>query len=186
MEVATIATNTPAANRTPEQRGVYRRHHGALRDTQPLQFAMDVDTPDDTRHWIKEWSWNPIGMLLPIHEKDQGRLNEDNLDVWLWYRGIVPKTHNGLFERIVWHEIFPNPGKICYARGNPQATHPPLSSAKRLPCGQTLGLARRHHPRCGPSRTHHTLAVDISQRHHRQGPVLAGALCPTPRIGAVT
>ena len=85
MEVATIATNTPAANRTPEQSGVYRRHHRALRDAQPLRFTVDVDTPDDICRWIEEWLRNPIGMPRAIHEEDQGRLNEDDLDIWLWY-----------------------------------------------------------------------------------------------------
>ena len=58
MEVAAIACSTPAANRTPEQHGVYRRHHCALRDLQPLRFAVDVNTPDNIRRWIEEWSWN--------------------------------------------------------------------------------------------------------------------------------
>ena len=49
MEVAAAAANTPATNRTPEQHGVYHRHQRALWDVQPLQFAMDVDTPDDIR-----------------------------------------------------------------------------------------------------------------------------------------
>ena len=62
MEVATTAANTPAVNRTPEQRGVHRRYQHALRDAQPLRFAVDVDTPDDIRCWIEEWLWNPIGM----------------------------------------------------------------------------------------------------------------------------
>ena len=62
VQVATIATNTPAVSRTPKQCGVHRRHQCALRDVQPLWFAVDVDTPDDIRHWIEEWSRNPIGM----------------------------------------------------------------------------------------------------------------------------
>ena len=92
VEVATIATNTPAVNRTAEQRRVYCRHHCTLRDVLPLRFAVDVDTPDDICWWIEEWSWNPIGMPQAICEEDQGRLNEDNLDVWLWYRSIVRRT----------------------------------------------------------------------------------------------
>ena len=83
MEVVAAAANMPATNRTPEQRGVYRRHQRALRDAQPLRFIMDVDTPNDIRHWIEEWSRNPIGMPRAIREEDQGRLNEDDLDVWL-------------------------------------------------------------------------------------------------------
>ena len=85
VEVAAAAANTPATNRTPEQRGVYRHHQRALRDVQPLWFAVDVDTPDDICRWIEEWSQNPIGMLRAICEEVQGRLNEDNLDIWLWY-----------------------------------------------------------------------------------------------------
>ena len=59
VEMATTATNTPAANRTSEQHGVHRHYQHALWDAQPLQFAVDVDTPDDIRHWIEEWSWHP-------------------------------------------------------------------------------------------------------------------------------
>ena len=62
-EVATIAANTPAASCTPEQCGVHRRHQRALRDVQPLWFAVDVDTPNNIHHWIKEWLRNPTGML---------------------------------------------------------------------------------------------------------------------------
>ena len=57
-------------------------------------------------------------MPRAICEEDQGRLNEDDLDVWLWYRGIVPKTHDSLFERIVWHEIFLIPGRFVMLAGN--------------------------------------------------------------------
>ena len=85
MEVATTTANTPAVNRTPEQCGVHCRYQRALRDAQPLRFAVDVDTPDDICHWIEEWSWNPIGMPRAICEEDQGHLNEDDLDIWLWY-----------------------------------------------------------------------------------------------------
>ena len=92
MEVAATTTNTPAANCTPKQCGVHRRHQCTLRDVQPLQFAVDVNTPDDIRCWIEEWWQNPIGMPRAIREEDQGRLNEDDLDIWLWYRSIVPKT----------------------------------------------------------------------------------------------
>ena len=99
----------------PKQRGVHRRYQRALRDAQPLQFAVDVDTPDDIRHWIEEWSWNPIGMPRAIREEDQGHLNEDDLDVWLWYQSIVPKTHNSLFERIVWRDIFLTPGDSLHS-----------------------------------------------------------------------
>ena len=62
VEVAAIACNTLAVNHTSEQHGVYCRHHHVHWDAQPLRFAVDVDTPDDICHWIKEWSWNPIGM----------------------------------------------------------------------------------------------------------------------------
>ena len=118
VEVATAAANTPAVSRTPEQRGVHRRHQRALKDAQPLRFAVDVDAPNDIRHWIGEWSRNPIGMPRAIREEDQGRLNEDDLDIWLWYRSIVPKTHDGLFERIVWHEIFLILGRFVMLAGN--------------------------------------------------------------------
>ena len=62
VEVAAIACNTPVVNCTAEQCRVYCHHHHMHWDTQPLHFAVDVDTPDDIRHWIEEWSWNPIGM----------------------------------------------------------------------------------------------------------------------------
>ena len=62
VEVAAATANTPVVNRTPEQCRVYHCHQRALRDAQPLRLAVDVDTPDDIRRWIEEWSWNPIGM----------------------------------------------------------------------------------------------------------------------------
>ena len=43
VEVAAIACNTPAMNRTPEQCGVFCHHHHAIRDAQPLWFSMDVN-----------------------------------------------------------------------------------------------------------------------------------------------
>ena len=92
VEVAATAANTLATNRTPEQCGVYRCHQRTLRDVQPLWFTVDVDTPNDICRWIEEWSRNPIGMPRAIREEDQGRLNEDDLDVWLWYRSIVRRT----------------------------------------------------------------------------------------------
>ena len=54
VEAAAIACNTLAVNCTSKQCGVYHRHHHACRDTQPLHFAVDVDTPDDIHHWIEE------------------------------------------------------------------------------------------------------------------------------------
>ena len=136
VEVAAAAASMPATNRTPEQCGVYRRHQRALRDAQPLRFTMDVDTPDDIRHWIEEWSWNPIGMPRAIREEDQGRLNEDDLDVWLWYRSIVPKTHDGLFERIVWHNIFLTPGRFVMLVGNHERLTPLLAQLRDCPAGR--------------------------------------------------
>ena len=63
MEVAAITTNTLVTEHTPEQCGVYRHHHRAIRDMQPLHFPVDVNMPDDIHYWIGEWLWNPIGML---------------------------------------------------------------------------------------------------------------------------
>ena len=85
VEAAAIASDTPAVNRTPKQRRVFHHHHHTVRDVQPPHFPVDVDTPDDICYWIREWSWNPTGMPQPIHEEDQGHLNEDDLDVWPWY-----------------------------------------------------------------------------------------------------
>ena len=62
VEVATTSANTPAVNCTPKQHGVHHCYQHTLRDAQPLRFAVDVDTPDNICRWIKEWSWNPIGM----------------------------------------------------------------------------------------------------------------------------
>ena len=62
VEAAAIACNTPAVNCTSGQHRMYRHHHRAHWDAQPLCFAVDVDPPDDICHWIEEWSWNPIGM----------------------------------------------------------------------------------------------------------------------------
>ena len=53
-----------------------------------------------------------------ICEEDQGHLNEDDLDVWLLYRGIVPKTHDSLFERIIWCDIFLTQGRFVMLVGN--------------------------------------------------------------------
>ena len=44
MEVAAAAATTPATNRTPEQRGVYRRHQCTLRDAQPLLVMPPATT----------------------------------------------------------------------------------------------------------------------------------------------
>ena len=40
---------------------MYRCHHRALRYAQPLQFAVDVNTPDDIHRWIEEWLWHSEG-----------------------------------------------------------------------------------------------------------------------------
>ena len=56
MEVATAAINTPVASHTPKQCRVHCRYQHTLRHAQPLQFAVDVDTPDDICCWIEEWS----------------------------------------------------------------------------------------------------------------------------------
>ena len=136
VEVAAIACNTPALNRTAKQHGVYRHHHHARWDAQPLHFAVDVDMPVNIRHWIEEWSQNPIRMPRVIRKEDQGRLNEDDLDVWLWYRGIVPKTHNSLFKRIVWCDIFLTPGRFVMLMGNHKHITPPLAQPRDCPMGR--------------------------------------------------
>ena len=85
VEAAAITTNTLVTERTPEQCRVYCHHCCAIKDAQPLLFPMEVDMPDDICYWIGQWLWNPIGMPGVIHEEDQGCLNKDDLDVWLWY-----------------------------------------------------------------------------------------------------
>ena len=62
VEAAAIASDTPAANHTPEQCGVFCHHHHTIRDVQPPRFPVDVNTPKDICYWIGEWLWNPIGM----------------------------------------------------------------------------------------------------------------------------
>ena len=136
MEAAAIACNTPAVNCTSKQRRVYLCHHHTHQDAQPLCFTVDVDTPDDICRWIKEWSRKPIGMPQAIREEDQGHLNKDNLDVWLWYRGIVPKTHNSLFERIIWHDIFLTPGRFVMLAGNHECLTPLLAQLRECPMGR--------------------------------------------------
>ena len=136
VEVATTAANTPPANCTPEQRGVHRRHQRTLKDAQPLRFAVDVDTPDNIRRWIEEWSRNPIGMPRAIREEDPGRLNEDNLGIWRWYRSIIPKTHDGLFERIVWRDIFLTMGRFVTLAGNHEQLTPLLARLRDCPAGR--------------------------------------------------
>ena len=134
--LTSTAANTPVANRTPKQRRVHHRYQCALRDVQPLQFAVDVNTPDDIRRWIEEWSRNPIGMPRAIREEDQGRLNEDDLDIWLWYRSIVPKTHDSLFERIVWRDIFLILGRFTTLAGNHERLTPLLARLRDCPAGR--------------------------------------------------
>ena len=63
-------------------------------------------------------------------------MNEDNLDVWLWYRGIVPKTHNSLFERIVWRNIFLVPGRFAMLAGNHERLTPLLARLRDCPVGR--------------------------------------------------
>ena len=135
VEAAAITCDIPAVNHTPKQRGVFHRHHHAIRDVQPLHFPVDVNTPKDICHWIREWSWNPIGMLQAIHE-DQGHLNKDDLDVWLWYQGIISKTHDGLFERLVWCDIFLTPGRFVTLMGNPKHLTPLLAWLRDYPMGR--------------------------------------------------
>ena len=133
VEAAAITCNTPVVNRIPEQRGVFYQHHHSIRDVQPLHFSVGVDTPKDIHHWIGEWSQNPIGMLRAIHKEDQGHLNKDDLDVWLWCRGIIPKTHDGLFEKLIWCDIFLTPGRFITLTGNPERLTPLLAQLRDCP-----------------------------------------------------
>ena len=70
---------------------------------------------------------------LPIY---QGRLNEDDLDIWLWYRSIVPKTHDSLFERIIWHDIFLTLGRFISLVGNHERLTPLLAWLRDCPAGR--------------------------------------------------
>ena len=74
--------------------------------------------PDNFQHLVRQWSQNPIGVLRAIREDGQGHLNMDDLDVWLWYCVIVPKTHNSLFKRLVWCNILLTPGRFAMLAGN--------------------------------------------------------------------
>ena len=125
IEVAAIAMNTLATKHTPKQCGVYCHHRHAIKDVQPLHFPMEVDTPDDISYWIGQWSQNPIGMPQVIHEEDQGCLNEDDLDVWLWYRGIIPRpmTTSLRGSSGLWRDIFLTPGRFIELMGNPSNLH---------------------------------------------------------------
>ena len=66
----------------------------------------------------------------------QGHLNEDNLDIWLWYRSIIPKTHNSLFERIVWCDIFLIPGRCAMLVGNHKRLTPLLARLRDCSAGR--------------------------------------------------
>ena len=70
--------------------------------------------------------------LYPCHSL----LNEDDLDVWLWYRGIIPKTHDGLFERIIWHDIFLTLGRFVTLMGNHERPTPLLAQLRDCPMGR--------------------------------------------------
>jgi len=48
----------------------------------------------------------------------------DDLDIWLWYCVIVPKTHDGLFERLVWCNIFLTLGRFAVLAGNVEQLTP--------------------------------------------------------------
>ena len=97
---------------------------------------MAVNTFEDIHYWIRKWSRNPIGMPQVICEGDWGNLNEDDLDVWLWYQGMVPKTHNSLFERLIWHDIFLTPGRFVTLAGNPECLTPLLAWLRDCPMGR--------------------------------------------------
>jgi len=98
MEAVSAALAIPAPNRTPEQHAVFRRHRHAIRDAQTPLFHVEEEMPKDFRHWVGQWSQNPIGVLHAICEDGQGHLNMDDLDIWLWYHVIVPKTHDSLLR----------------------------------------------------------------------------------------
>ena len=54
---------------------------------------------------------NPMGLPRPICQDKHGLLNQDDIDVWLWLRGIILE-HNpkGAFDHALW-PIFQQPGR---------------------------------------------------------------------------
>ena len=51
-------------------------------------------------------------------------------------RGIVLKTHNGLFERIVWRDIFLTPGRFVALMGNHKRLTPLSAQLRDCPMGR--------------------------------------------------
>ena len=51
-------------------------------------------------------------------------------------RGIIPKTHDGLFERIVWHDIFLTLGRFVTLTGNHERLTPLLARRRECPMGR--------------------------------------------------
>ena len=51
-------------------------------------------------------------------------------------RGIIPKTHDGLFERIVWHNIFLTLGRFVMLVGNHKHLTPLLAWLRDCPMGR--------------------------------------------------
>ena len=66
-------------------------------------FPVDEAWPPDIKKWATKWSMNPIGLPCPICQDEHGLLNQDDIDIWLWLRAVVPE-HNpkGVFNHTLW------------------------------------------------------------------------------------
>ena len=89
------------------------RHVERHRKQVARMFAFPVDEawPPNIKKWATEWLMNPIGLPHPICQDKHGLLNQDDIDVWLWLRAVVPE-HNpkGVFDHTLW-PIFQQPGR---------------------------------------------------------------------------
>ena len=135
VEAAAIACDTPAANHTPSNVGCFATTAAPSGMRSP-HASLWMLTPPKTSATGLGSGHGPIGMLRVIHEEDQGCLNEGDLDVWLWYRVIIPKTHDSLFERLVWHDIFLTPRRFIMLMGNPKCPSPLLAQLRDCPLGR--------------------------------------------------
>jgi len=106
VEAVSTALAVPAPDRTPEQACGLPPTSACHQGRPTPLFHVEEEMPEDFQHWVGRGHGNPIGVPHAICEDGQGHLNMDDLDIWLWYRVIVPKTHAGLFKRLVWRDIF--------------------------------------------------------------------------------
>ena len=106
------AAAIPWAQRSLAQNTVYRHVEWHWKQAARM-FAFPVDEawPPNIKKWATEWSMNPIGLPRPIRQDEHSLLNQDDIDIWLWLRAVVPE-HNpkGAFDHALW-PIFQQPGR---------------------------------------------------------------------------